>query len=90
MVLAEGKVVGYMCFFNPWTGAFDTEDSLGTFSPLHANGAIVTEVLKLEGFEYIGVDFESYNPTANRIWAKHFNEYTNSVTRKIELWCKDY
>lgn len=48
----------------------------------------VVKVLKEEGFEYIGVDFESYNPTANRFWGKYFREYTNSVTRKIELWCK--
>jgi len=266
VALEEGSVVGYLCFFNPWSGAFDTEDSLGTFSPLHANGAIkknryriyqdmyeyaamylasknikglgvclyahdeisknalfeygfgmrckdsiqkisafcqnqiqnsdlkfeelkvedfpllhehrhdlhehlkespcfmqadaddykrwitkvdegdrrtfiaklgdeivayvdiaeegenfvtvhpkmrniqgayckpeyrgmkiygdlltfVAGVLKEEGYEYLGVDFESYNPTANRFWSKHFNEYTNSVTRRIELWCKDY
>jgi len=50
----------------------------------------VVSVLKEEGYEYLGVDFESYNPTANRFWGKHFNEYTNSVTRRIELWCKDY
>ena len=266
VAIDEGKVVGYLCFFNPWSGAFDTEDSLGTFSPLHANGTVkenryriyqdmyeytarylarnnirilgvslyahdeigkkalfeygfgvrckdciqridyfnsyqitnkelkfrelnvkefplvremrhslnehlkespcfmqaneddymrwiarveegdrrtfvaikdeeivayidvaeegenfITEnpkmrsiqgayckeeyrgtkiaddllihiagVLKDEDFEYLGVDFESYNPTANRFWSKHFKEYTNSVTRKIELWCKDY
>ena len=52
--------------------------------------SFVVNALKEEGFEYLGVDFESYNPTANRFWAKHFKEYTNSVTQKIELWCKDY
>lgn len=50
----------------------------------------VLATLKSEGFEYLGVDYESYNPTANRFWAKHFMEYTNSVTRRIELWCKEY
>lgn len=48
----------------------------------------VAGAMKEEGFEYLGVDFESYNPTANRFWGKHFKEYTNSVTRKIELWMK--
>lgn len=48
----------------------------------------VLVTLKSERFEYLGVDFESYNPTANRFWGKHFAEYTNSVTRKIELWSK--
>ena len=50
----------------------------------------VSILLKSEGIEYIGVDYESYNPAANRFWTKHFMEYTNSLTRKIELWCKDY
>lgn len=50
----------------------------------------VAGVLKAEGVEHLGVDFESYNSTANRFWGKHFKEYTNSVTRRIELWCKDY
>lgn len=46
--------------------------------------------LKKEGYEYLGVDFESYNSTANRFWLKHFEEYTNSVIRRVELWCKKY
>ncbi len=46
----------------------------------------VMTVLKEEGFEYLGVDHESYNPTANRFWCKYFDEYTNSVVRKIETW----
>lgn len=50
----------------------------------------VVEIGKSEGFMYLGVDFESYNPTANRFWAKYFMEYINSVTRRIELWCKEY
>ena len=50
------------------------------------SSAFVVTVLKEEGFEYLGVDFESYNPTANRFWNKYFAEYTNSVTRRIELW----
>jgi len=50
----------------------------------------VSCILKEEGFEYLGVDCESYNPTAVRYWGKHFSEYTNSVTRRIELWCKEY
>lgn len=39
-----------------------------------------------EGYIYLGVDHESYNPTANRFWPKYFEEYTNSVTRKLENW----
>jgi len=40
VALENGKVVGFLCAVEPWEGAFDTFDSLGTFSPLHANGAI--------------------------------------------------
>lgn len=42
-----------------------------------------------EGFIYLGVDHESYNPTANRYWKKHFKEYTNSVVKRIENWSKN-
>jgi len=43
-------------------------------------------VMRAEGNIYLGVDHESYNPTANRFWSKYFEEYTNSVVRKIEIW----
>lgn len=49
----------------------------------------VCETLKAEGNLYLGVDHESYNPTADRFWAKYFPEYTNSVVRKIELWSRE-
>lgn len=39
--------------------------------------------LKTEGFELLGVDHESTNPTANRFWRKYFTDYTCSVLRKI-------
>ena len=65
--------------------ALDTEDSLGTFSPLHANGddyeRWITKVEEGDRRTFVA---------ANRFWAKHFNDYTNSVTRRIELWCRDY
>ena len=40
--------------------------------------------LKGEGYTRIGVDFESFNPTARGFWLKHFTEYTNSVVRRID------
>jgi GNAT superfamily N-acetyltransferase len=46
------------------------------------NYAITT--LKAEGYESLGVDFESFNPTANGFWLKHFTAYTNSVVRRID------
>jgi len=30
------------------------------------------------------VDFETFNPTAYGFWSKHFELYTNSLTRRID------
>ncbi|MFL0245658.1 GNAT family N-acetyltransferase [Candidatus Clostridium stratigraminis] len=40
--------------------------------------------LKSEGYEMIGVDFESFNSTANAFWLKYFTAYTNSVVRRVD------
>lgn len=40
--------------------------------------------LKSEGHNSLGVDFESFNPTASGFWLKHFTAYTNSVVRRID------
>ncbi len=42
------------------------------------------EVLKGEGVKRLGVDFESFNPTANAFWLKYFDAYTHSVVRRID------
>jgi len=39
--------------------------------------------LKDEGYKLLGVDFESFNPTASGFWLKYFTAYTSSVIRKI-------
>lgn len=41
-------------------------------------------VLKKEGYNRLGVDFESFNLTARGFWLKYFNAYTNSVVRRID------
>lgn len=41
-------------------------------------------VLKSEGYELLGVDFESINPTARGFWLKYFTAYTQSVVRRID------
>lgn len=41
-------------------------------------------VLKTEGYARLGVDFESFNPTACGFWLKYFTAYTNSVVRRID------
>ncbi len=42
------------------------------------------EVLHKEGYQYLGVDYESFNPTAQNFWPKYFEPYTCSVTRRID------
>ena len=42
------------------------------------------EVLHKEGHQYLGVDYESFNPTAQHFWPKYFEPYTCSVTRRID------
>ncbi|MDR1737037.1 MAG: GNAT family N-acetyltransferase [Oscillospiraceae bacterium] len=44
----------------------------------------VISALKSEGYSSLGVDFESFNPTASGFWLKHFTAYTNSVVRRID------
>ncbi len=44
----------------------------------------VMKVLKREGYRLLGVDCESFNPTARGFWTKHFEEYTGSVVRRID------
>lgn len=41
-------------------------------------------MLKKEGYTRLGVDFESFNPTARGFWLKYFTAYTNSVVRRID------
>lgn len=41
-------------------------------------------ILKAEGFIRLGVDFESFNPTAYGFWLKYFVPYTHSVVRRID------
>jgi len=43
----------------------------------------LVSALKKE-FKSLGVDFESFNLTANGFWLKHFTAYTGSVTRRID------
>jgi hypothetical protein len=37
-----------------------------------------------EGYTHLGVDFESFNPTARGFWLKHFAAYTGSVVRRVD------
>ena len=41
-------------------------------------------VLQPKGYTRLGVDCESFNPTALHFWRKHFTEYTHSLVRRID------
>ncbi len=41
-------------------------------------------VLRKDGYLHLGVDCESFNPTARGFWLKYFTEYTSSVVRRID------
>lgn len=40
--------------------------------------------LKAQGVARLGVDYESFNPTAWGAWGKYFTPYTHSVVRRID------
>jgi hypothetical protein len=44
----------------------------------------VAVTLKAEGYSYLGVDFESINPSAYAFLLKYFTAYTHSVVRRID------
>lgn len=51
--------------------------------------AAVYEMSKNHGYKYLGVDYETINPTALHYWTKYFAPYTYSFHRRIdERVCK--
>jgi len=64
-------------------GAYLKENWRGTgvFTDLLS---FVIRTLAGEGFLRLGVDFESFNPTAREFWLKFFTPYTYSMTRRID------
>ena len=44
----------------------------------------VISTLQKEGCTRLGVNFESFNPTARGFWLKYFTAYTHSVVRRID------
>lgn len=44
----------------------------------------ILSVLQAEGYTCLGVDCESFNPTALNFWTKYFSVYTHSVVRRID------
>ena len=63
-------------------GAYVNENYRGKIA--HELLSFIEETLYNEGVCRLGVDFETFNPTALGFWSKHFEIYTNSLTRRID------
>lgn len=44
----------------------------------------VLQTLQAEGMRYLGVDYETMNPTAAGFWEKYFATYTASLVRRVD------
>lgn len=64
-------------------GAYSLQDYRGKGLMPHLLNAAITALQK-EKILRLGVDFESFNPTANAFWLKYFTAYTHSVVRRID------
>ncbi|MDF2485346.1 MAG: putative glycosyl hydrolase [Herbinix sp.] len=64
-------------------GAFCEPEYRGT-GVYHNLLCHVMKVIKSEGYLLLGVDCESFNPTARGFWTKYFTVYTYSVVRRID------
>ncbi len=70
----------------------DTKHINGAFClPEHRGKGVYQNLLNFtistlaaEGYTRLGVDFESFNPTAYGFWLKYFKAYTHSVVRRID------
>ncbi|MDX1359117.1 MAG: GNAT family N-acetyltransferase [Clostridia bacterium] len=64
-------------------GAYMNEEYRG--SGIYTNLlAYVIRQLRAEGYTHIGVDCESFNPTARGFWLKYFTPYIYGLTRRID------
>lgn len=75
--VAELPMVKNIC------GAFCLSEYRGRQIYQNLINYVITK-LGAEGYQYLGVDYESFNPTAQQFWTKYFEPYTYSVTRRID------
>ena len=64
-------------------GAFCLPQYRGTGLFAGLLNAVITE-LSRQNVPLLGVDYESFNPTASGAWRKYFSPYTYSVVRRID------
>ena len=64
-------------------GAYCVPELRGT-GAMQALLDFLLRTLQGEGITRLGVDFESFNPTALGFWTKHFDVYTHNLVRRID------
>lgn len=92
----DGRIVGYMAIddeaetfltermdMSNICGAYVSEEYRSQGVAKQLLDAIVEKCIK-EGRSYLGVDYETVNPTALRFWTKYFVPYTYSFIRRID------
>jgi len=92
----KGKIVAYIMAENG--GETFIQDTPGYIHasgayclPEHRGKGVIQQLLNLliqkvksQGFNRLGADFESFNPSGSGFWLKHFDAYTHSVVRRID------
>lgn len=92
----DGKIAAYMEAtddgenFATWgggvmniCGAYCLPEYRGTGAAQALLGKMI-EIFREEGYSRLGVDCESFNPTALGFWTKYFDVYTHSVVRRVD------
>ncbi|MGC6177820.1 GNAT family N-acetyltransferase [Lacrimispora sp. 38-1] len=94
--LKEDEVIGFLAIQDEGENFISETNSMinicGAFVKEEYRGkhvaddmlSYVCDVCKREGFQYLGVDCETLNPTALRFWGKYFKNYTYSYHRRID------
>ena len=77
------SIVSYLPTLMNITGAYVKENHRDK----HVGSLLLGEILNwLNGnnYSFLGVDYESINPSAMKFWEKHFKSYTVTLTRRID------
>jgi GNAT superfamily N-acetyltransferase len=95
-VKAEGNYIAYVKISSGGENFATETDGMvnicGAYCDPHFRGlgvyhnllSYLMSTLRNEGYQRLGVDCESFNPTARGFWLKYFTEYTHSVVRRID------
>lgn len=100
--IREGKPIAYLRLSSEGETFVTLDDSMPNISgaaclPQYRGSGVaqnllayLTAVLAKEGYTRLGVDFESFNPTARGFWLKHFTAYTAGVVRRVDDYILQY